>query len=85
MVNGTLVKAGDYQLKFDKETGAMTIDRHGKVVATATGRLETRTNKARQTAVKTSGNELVAISIGGSNQDIVLGGGSGSVSGSINF
>jgi hypothetical protein len=75
MVNGTLVKAGDYDLKFDKESGAVTLNKGGKVVATATGRLETRATKARETAVRTKGNELVAVSIGGSNQDLVLGSG----------
>ena len=34
MVNGTLVKAGDYEVKFDEATGTLSILRNGRVKAT---------------------------------------------------
>ena len=39
MVNGTLVKAGDYQLKFNEETGELAIMKNGKVKAKTTAHL----------------------------------------------
>ena len=33
MVNGTLVKAGDYEVKFDQSTGELSVIKNGKVKA----------------------------------------------------
>ena len=83
-VNGTMVKAGSYNLELDKETGELAIKKGDKVVATAHGRLVTRANKARETELRTVGNELVAVSIAGLNQDGVLKESGGSTTGNTN-
>lgn len=85
MVNGTLVKAGDYELKFNEETGELTILKDGKVKAKAKARVEARSEKARHTSVRTldkgGASELISITFGGSNQDVVLGARGGAVTG----
>lgn len=85
MVNGTLVKAGDYEVKFDETSGTLSILKNGKVKATAPAHVEARSNKAKETALRTvekgSIQELLGVTFGGSNQDVVIGN-SGAVSGS---
>src|SRR6267378_3918582 len=85
MVNGTLVKAGEYQIKFNEQTGELAILKDGKVKAKTTAQLQARNEKARDTAVKTLDKggvaELIGFSFGGSKQDLVVGAGSGAVSG----
>ena len=41
MVNGTLVKAGDYQMKFNEQTGELSILKDGKVKAKTTAQFQT--------------------------------------------
>jgi len=85
MVNGTLVKAGSYQIKFNEQTGELSILKDGKVKAKTTAQVQARNEKARDTAVKTLDKggvaELIGFSFGGSKQDLVVGAGSGAVSG----
>jgi hypothetical protein len=85
MVNGTLVKAGSYQIKFNEQTGELSILKDGKVKAKTTAQLQARNEKARDTAVKTLDKggvaELIGFSFGGSKQDLIVGAGSGAVSG----
>jgi len=85
MVNGTLVKAGDYQVKFNEQTGELAILKDGKVKAKTTAQLQSRNEKAKNTAVRTSAkggvDELTGLSFGGSNQDLVVGASSGAVTG----
>jgi hypothetical protein len=85
MVNGTLVKAGDYQLKFNEETGELAIMKNGKVKAKTTAHLQPRSEKAKDTAVRTidknSIAELISVTFGGSNQDVVVGASGGAVTG----
>jgi hypothetical protein len=85
MVNGTLVKAGDYQMKFNEQTGELTILKDGKVKAKTTAQLQTRSDKARNTSVRTltRGNvaELIGFSFGGSKQDVVVSASGGAVTG----
>lgn len=85
MVNGTLVKAGDYQLKFNEETGELDIMKDGKVKAKTTAHLQARSDKAKNTSVRTIDNgsvaELVGFTFGGSNQDVLVGASSGAVTG----
>jgi hypothetical protein len=85
MVNGTLVKAGSYQIKFNEQTGELSILKDGKVKARTTAQLQARNRKATDTAVKTLDKggvaELIGFSFGGSKQDLVVGAGSGAVSG----
>ena len=75
-VNGTLVKKGYYDVKFEEKTGELTIAKDGKVVAKAAGRLEQRFRKAGGNEAQTSpagmGQKLVAITFSGSNQNIVV-------------
>ena len=85
MVNGTLVKAGEYQVKFNEQTGELSILKDGKVKAKTTAQLQSRSDKAKNTAVRTLDKggvaELIGFSFGGSKQDLVVGAGSGAVSG----
>jgi len=85
MVNGTLVKAGDYQIKFNEATGELAILKDGQVKAKTTAHFQSRSDKAKNTSVRTldSGKiaELVAVTFGGSNQDVVVGASGGAVTG----
>ena len=84
MVNGTLVKKGDYEVKFDDSTGELSVIKDGKVKAKTTAHYEARTDKAKSTALRTvdagSNVELKGITFGGSDQDVIVGA-RGSVSG----
>src|SRR5882672_8725680 len=77
MVNGTLIKAGDYQVKFNEQTGELSILKDGKVKAKTTAQLQARSEKAKSTSVRTldkSGTaELIGVTFGGSTQDVVVG------------
>jgi hypothetical protein len=85
MVNGTLVKAGNYQLKFNEETGELSILKDGKVKAKTTAHFQARSQKAKNTSVRTldKGNvaELLGVTFEGSNQDVVVGASGGAVTG----
>jgi len=84
-VNGTLLKAGDYQLKFNEETNELSILKDGKVKVKTTAHFAPRTDKARSTAVRTLENgavtELVGFTFGGSSQDLLVGTSGGAVTG----
>lgn len=84
-VNGTLLKAGTYDIKFDKKTGELAILKDGKVKAKANMRSEERSDKAQITAVRTANNgsiaELIGVTFAGSTQNLVLSGNSGAVTG----
>ena len=86
MVNGTLVKAGDYEIKFDETAGTLSILRNGKVKATAPAHLEQRTDKAKNTSLRTVEKDnlaqLLGVTFGGWNQDVILGTSSAGVAGS---
>lgn len=81
MVNGTLVKAGDYEFKFNEKTNELTIMKNGKVKAKTTARLETRNEKAKNSSVRIrnagGSTEIIGLTFGGSNQEVVVGSGSG--------
>jgi len=84
-VNGTVLKAGTYDVKFNEQTGELSIIKNGKVKATTTAHLEARSNEAKNTAVilaNTGGAtaEFRGITFGGSNQNVVVGGSGGSSS-----
>lgn len=85
MVNGTLVKAGDYQVKFNETTGELSILKDGKVKAKTAAQLQSRSEKARNTSVriveKGGTAELIGVTFGGSTQDVVVGASSGAVTG----
>jgi len=77
--NGTVINKGVYKVKFDDQTGEITIaDRGGKVVARATATLEKRDKKARQFMLRTiaagEDTELVGVTFGGSESDVMVSG-----------
>lgn len=84
MVNGTLVKEGEYEIKFDDSTGELSVSKNGKVKAKTSAHYEARTDKAKITALRTVGSgsnvELKGVTFGGSDQDVIVGA-RGSVSG----
>ena len=84
MVNGTLVKAGEYEVKFDEATNELSIIKNGEVKAKTPAHVEQRSDKAKSTALRTvdkGGNaELLGVTVGGSNQDVIVGA-SGSTNG----
>jgi len=84
-VNGTLIKAGTYDIRFDEKTGELAILKDGKVKAKANMRSEERSDKAQITAVRTTKNgdiaELIGVTFAGSTQNLVLSSNSGAVTG----
>ena len=77
MVNGTLIKAGQYQVKFDEANNELSILKDGKVKAKTPVHLEDRTDKAKETAFRTiekgGVNELLGVSFQGWKQDVIAG------------
>ncbi len=75
-VNGTLVKKGAYDLKFDDQTGEVSIVKNGKVVARANSTMEKRQTKARRFewkyAVQGDSAELTHVVFPGQDQNVVL-------------
>jgi hypothetical protein len=76
-VNGTTIKAGEYDVKFDQSTGELSIIQNGKVKAKAPAHFQARTDEAKNTSLRTLDKggvrELTGITFGGSNQDVVVG------------
>ena len=76
-VNGTLVKAGNYQVAFDETSNELSILKKGKLVVKTPAHLEARDNKARDTQVRrrVAGNdsEFVGITFSGTKDDVVVG------------
>jgi len=76
MVNGTLLKAGDYEFKFNEKTSEVTILKDGKVKAKTTARLETRSDKANYTAIRTRNagdtKEFIGLTFSGSKEEVVV-------------
>ena len=85
-VNGTLVKKGTYDVKFDDQTGQLSISKHGKVVVETMTRTEQRAKKASDFQIRSivNGNEvqLAGITFGGSDKDVLIANNGGSTSGS---
>jgi len=75
-VNGTLVKKGTYDVKFDDESGQLSIEKNGKTVAQAMTRLENRDKKAGDFQLRSSVNgdetQLIGVTFGGSDKDVVI-------------
>ena len=85
-VNGTLVKKGTYEVRFNDETGQLAIVKNGKTVAEAMTRIESRAKKANDFQLRSTvnGNEtqLIGVTFGGSDKDIVLSNSGASTTGS---
>jgi hypothetical protein len=75
-VNGTLVKKGNYEVKFDDETGQLTIAKNGKTVVQAMAKLQSREKKANDFQLRSTVNgdetQLTGVTFGGSDKDIVI-------------
>lgn len=84
-VNGTLVKKGTYEVKFDDQTGQLAIIKNGKVVAEANAKQEQRAKKASDFQVRSTvnGNEtqLTGVTFGGSDKDVMIANNGASTSG----
>ena len=80
-VGSTAVKASEYKIKFNEESGEVSIMKGSKVVAKTTGTLQARTDKAHSTMMYFRDKQLVSVAFSGQSQDVVLGG-SGSTNGS---
>src|SRR5678815_4569194 len=67
-LNGTVVKKGSYDVKFDDESGQLSIIKNGKVVAQAMAKLEQREKKANDFQLRstTNGDEtnLIGVTFG---------------------
>ena len=79
-INGTVLKPGDYQVKFDESSGELSVLKDGKVKAKAPAHLQARADKAKDTSLhmldKGGVAELIGVTFGGWNQDVVVGTGS---------
>lgn len=77
-VNGTLVKEGTYDLKFDEGTNELSIVKDGKVIAKAATSTAKRERKAKSLEVRTSGSgdqtQLTSVAFPGSDENLVLSG-----------
>ena len=85
-VNNTVVKKGTYEVRFDDQTGQFSIMDGKKVVAETTAKLEARTKKAGDFQLRSSGTgddaQLVGVTFGGSDKDVVLSSNGAGMSGS---
>ena len=85
-VNGTVVKRGTYDVKFDDETNQLSISRNGKVVAQAMARLESRAKKANDFQLRSTNKDneqqLTGVTFGGSDKDVIITEGAASTTGS---
>lgn len=87
-VNGTLVKKGSYDVKFNDETGQLSIVKNGKTVAEAMARFEPRSKKANDFQLRSTVNgdetQLTSVTFGGSDKDVVISNGGASTTGTSN-
>src|SRR6266550_2390286 len=75
-VGGSVVKAGEYKVKFNQDTGELAVMKGNKVVAKTMAHLQDRAGKARETTVYLKDNQMIAIAFSGDRQDIVVSEGS---------
>ena len=85
-VNDTVLKKGTYDVKFDDQTGKLSILQNNKVVVETMTRLEPRSKKASDFQIRSSGSgdvaQLVGVTFGGSDKDINVSNNGAGVSGS---
>ena len=84
-VNGTLVKKGTYDLKFDDESGQLSITKNGKVVAQAMAKAEQREKKANDFQLRSTSDNgetnLIGVTFSGSDKNVVITGSGSSTTG----
>ena len=77
-VNGTVLKKGNYDLRFDEEKNELSILKAGKVVARSTINTQKRDRKAERLELKSTGTgdekELISVAFGGADFNVVLNG-----------
>jgi hypothetical protein len=71
-VGGSVVKAGDYKVKFNQETGELAVMKGNKVIAKTMARLQDRADKAHDTTMYLKDNQLVGIAFSGDRQEVVV-------------
>ena len=75
-VNGTVVKKGTYELKFDDESGQLSITKNGKVVAQAMAKAEQREKKANDFQLRSTSDKgetnLIGVTFNGSDKNVVI-------------
>lgn len=75
-VNNTSVEAGNYLVKYDAQTGEMTISDGKKVVATAKATIKTSeksfTSDALLTSTTPAGTKLTGIRFGGQHEELAI-------------
>ena len=75
-VNGTVVKKGSYDLKFDDESGQLSITKNGKVVAQAMAKAEQREKKASDFQLRSTSDNgetnLIGVTFNGSDKNVVI-------------
>ena len=84
-VNGTVVKKGTYDLKFDDESGQLSITKNGKVVAQAMAKAEQRDKKAGDFQLRSTTDNgetnLIGVTFNGSDKNVVITGSGSSTTG----
>ena len=84
-VNGTVVKKGTYDLKFDDESGQLSITKNGKVVAQAMAKAEQREKKANDFQLRSTTDNgetnLIGVTFNGSDKNVVITGSGSSTTG----
>ena len=84
-VNGTVVKKGTYDLKFDDESGQLSITKNGKVVAQAMAKVEQREKKANDFQLRSTSDNgetnLIGVTFNGSDKNVVITGSGSSTTG----
>lgn len=75
-VNDTLVKKGTYQVRYDDETGQLSILQNGKTVVQAMTRLEDRVKKANDFVLRSEVNggetQLTGVTFDGSDKNVLI-------------
>ena len=84
-VNGTVVKKGTYDLKFDDESGQLSIVKNGKVVVQTMAKLEQREKKANDFQLRSTSDNgetnLIGVTFNGSDKNVVITGSGSSTTG----
>jgi len=84
-VNGTVVKKGTYDLKFDDESGQLSITKNGKVVVQTMAKLEQREKKANDFQLRSTSDNgetnLIGVTFNGSDKNVVITSGGSSTTG----
>ena len=85
-VNSTVVEKGTYDLKFDDESGQLSIVKNGKTIAQAMTKLEPRAKKAADFQLRSTGSgadsQLLGVTFDGWDKDVVITNNGASTSGS---